>query len=536
MTTNRFKTLILGSGLTGVDNGDNTITVAASAGSGIPATIVDAKGDLIAASAADTVARLAVGSNGQILTADSAQTLGVKWATAAAGGTVYRVGSGAPASGLGSVGELYEDLLNGDLYQNQAAIPGSTPVFRSVGQRANPSGTSHTCPIPTGAATGDLLILCIITNDTTNSSRVPTVTGWTQRGAQFNGSGSGTFVYTRIADGTEGANVTYTFAGAVYSGAGVLAYSNNTGFDAITFFGSAQAGLTPTVPSVTTTGANEMIVGIVGVKTATAAPTIAPASGWTERLEQLESNFSADAIYAMELAQAAAGASATATPALTGSGTYSSLTFALAIKAGGAFAGGWVKIEDRSVASDQIWDAKGDLAVASAADTAARLAVGTNGQILTADSAQTLGVKWAAAGGTTEIAYVERTTNLSVTATTEAGALDVVSSGAITYDGITRVKIEIHSGSVIPATAADDRIFCILKDGSTVVAYMAIVRTPAAGTMQASVYAVRFLTPSAGSHTYKWAAYGVNSGGQIEAGTGTGAAQTPAFIRITSGG
>lgn len=52
---------------------------------GIPATIIDAKGDLIAGTAADTADRLAVGTNGQVLTADSSTATGLKWASAAAG-------------------------------------------------------------------------------------------------------------------------------------------------------------------------------------------------------------------------------------------------------------------------------------------------------------------------------------------------------------------------------------------------------------------------------------------------------------------
>ncbi len=47
------------------------------------------------------------------------------------------------------------------------------------------------------------------------------------------------------------------------------------------------------------------------------------------------------------------------------------------------------------VATDAIWDTKGDLAVATAANTAAKLAVGANGLFLQADSAESTGLKYA---------------------------------------------------------------------------------------------------------------------------------------------
>lgn len=50
---------------------------------------------------------------------------------------------------------------------------------------------------------------------------------------------------------------------------------------------------------------------------------------------------------------------------------------------------------------EAILDAKGDLISATAADTPARLAVGSNNQILMADSAQSTGLKWAASATST---------------------------------------------------------------------------------------------------------------------------------------
>lgn len=52
---------------------------ASGSGSGIAATLFDAKGDLIVATAADTAARKAVGSNFSILVADSGQSDGLLW-------------------------------------------------------------------------------------------------------------------------------------------------------------------------------------------------------------------------------------------------------------------------------------------------------------------------------------------------------------------------------------------------------------------------------------------------------------------------
>jgi hypothetical protein len=59
----------------------------------------------------------------------------------------------------------------------------------------------------------------------------------------------------------------------------------------------------------------------------------------------------------------------------------------------------WVAQDDSNAIQNAIVDAKGDIIAATAADTPARLAVGANDTVLTADSTAATGLKWAVAGG-----------------------------------------------------------------------------------------------------------------------------------------
>jgi hypothetical protein len=81
----------------------------------------------------------------------------------------------------------------------------------------------------------------------------------------------------------------------------------------------------------------------------------------------------------------------------------------------------WVTSDDANAIQNSIVDAKGDLIAATAADTPARLAVGTNGQVLTADSTAATGIKWATpASGTPAYvgASVYKSANQSITTAT----------------------------------------------------------------------------------------------------------------------
>jgi len=69
----------------------------------------------------------------------------------------------------------------------------------------------------------------------------------------------------------------------------------------------------------------------------------------------------------------------------------------------------WVTTDDANAIQNAIVDAKGDLIAASAADTPARLAVGSDNTVLIADSSQSTGLRWGGGWTTWTPSYVNFT-------------------------------------------------------------------------------------------------------------------------------
>ena len=125
-------------------------------------------------------------------------------------------------------------------------------------------------------------------------------------------------------------------------------------------------------------------------------------------------------------------------------------------------------ITSGSAINPNIVDAKGDIIAATAADTVARLAVGSNDQVLTADSSTATGLKWAtpSAGGMTLI---------NTGGTTLTGSSVTISSIPATYKNLQLVIQNFK-----PAT--DDDALCLRLNGdSTANRYVYTTTNPLSG-------------------------------------------------------
>jgi hypothetical protein len=197
-----------------------------------------------------------------------------------------------------------------------------------------------------------------------------------------------------------------------------------------------------------------------------------------------------------------------------------------------------------AVATDAIWDAKGDLAGGTGANTAAKLTVGSNDTILMADSGQSTGLKWvasqtpstqafgdAAAEGTADtyargdhkhampaspasallaVALINNTTSYTTTSSTQA---DTHSSVAVTFTAPASGNVLVRVTCGIRMDNTNNNAFLGLRESTTnVVDKDFAIQGQTAMIQECLVSKTFYVTGvSAGSHTYKLA-FAVNGG------------------------
>lgn len=141
-----------------------------------------------------------------------------------------------------------------------------------------------------------------------------------------------------------------------------------------------------------------------------------------------------------------------------------------------------------------IFDAKADILTATAADTPARLAVGANDTVLTADSSTATGLKWAAPGGA-----ATSFTLLNSGGTALTGATTVTISGLSGYNTLLIYAADIGlSGSGTTATVrfnADSTAGNYLQEGLSLTSGTTISRLQGSPTAKTNL---NWMTTNAG--------------------------------------
>lgn len=133
----------------------------------------------------------------------------------------------------------------------------------------------------------------------------------------------------------------------------------------------------------------------------------------------------------------------------------------------------WVAQDDSNAIQNAIVDAKGDLISATAADTPARLAVGANGTVLTADSSEATGLKWVAPAGGGKVLQVVAVAYDTETSTTSGTYADTGLTATITPTlNTSKILVFLNINGILTTGSNNARGGVRLVRGATNLAYM----------------------------------------------------------------
>lgn len=176
------------------------------------------------------------------------------------------------------------------------------------------------------------------------------------------------------------------------------------------------------------------------------------------------------------------------------------------------------------VATDAIWDAKGDLAAGTGANTAAKLTVGSNNLALVADSAEATGLKWAAP------------TPAAHAASHETGGSDAIDTIEFSNTGL-RIKDSVGDHEVIIAIGddqnADRTLTLVMNDANRQVSLGGNLTVAANTSITSAAATVLDDTSVADMVTTLGGASSTGSGGLARATSPTFV--TPALGTVASG-
>jgi hypothetical protein len=176
-------------------------------------------------------------------------------------------------------------------------------VGKSSGQTANGGATSISLGKPAGVAAGQIEIA---TFSIAGSATITPPSGWTQILATVVGTSLIQTSFWHVAGSSEG-TTTWSFSANSLAAGGIVVYS---GVDTTTIVDAAAdssgtSGKTATVPSVTTTYAGDLVLGLGSFNN---AGTLTAASGTTSRYTAKTGATTGPTLIAEDLTQASAGA------------------------------------------------------------------------------------------------------------------------------------------------------------------------------------------------------------------------------------